>query len=94
MKRVERERINSYFEQRNKYQQQKMQLLLELEIDEVTKAEADAINKIKHNLERKLSSPKRKTAIETLKAEAELTVQSIKTKTMQKIQRLKSRYGV
>jgi hypothetical protein len=94
MNRQDREKIASIRAKKAEVEQTKLATLLELEIDEVAKAEEDAIARIDKELERKVSSPKRKTAIEMLRQQADLAKYSVKIKTAQKIKRIKTRSGI
>ena len=94
MKKTDHDRINSHLAQKAELQKQKMAVLLELEVDEVTKAEEDAINKINKELERKISSPKRRITVDALCARAEVAKETVKARSAEKIQRLQSRYNI
>ena len=68
--------------------------LLELEIDELAKAEENAISRVDQEFARKINSPKRKTAAAKLIARTELAKRAIKLKMAKRVEKLKSRYGV
>jgi chromosomal replication initiation ATPase DnaA len=91
MRKAEREKIASRIAEKAEVEKTKLATLLELEIDEVAKAEEDAITRIDKELERKINSPKRKTRTRILYEKAELAKQTIKTRTAEKIAKLKMR---
>jgi chromosomal replication initiation ATPase DnaA len=93
MRKAEREKIASFRAKKAEVEKTKLATLLELEIDEVAKAEEDAITRIDKELQRKVNSPKRKTRTEILYAKAELAKQAIKIKTAEKIAKLRIRAG-